>query len=558
MLFTSTLPGAPTFSTVQMQPLLMCLLLSLAARGAQESLFVKSYPERPMVEFGGFVVINCTTNCHFTSFGIETSLPKELLPESGTSWKAFRLGKVNQWTPLALCYFICEEEDLEPQDANITVYRAPNYVVLDPVPKVEVGKKYNLTCNVSDVAPIRNVTVTFLRGGEKLHQETFEEHSNATASDLVVTHNLIARRADHGAEFSCEAALDLRPHGELFEKASHNQSLRTVDFPMDPHLQISKNILETNNEMPIKCEVAGVFPAEEAQFDLTFAGESLNFRINISGDRVTAYAQVSSSSSGEYELNCAVSLGPVTKTTAKTVHIYSLPQPILNVDSQEILVNETANFTCSSRGTEPHGMMMQIRVATQVLISGSHGPLHVPVTAQEEDDGKEFICEVSLIVDEQRVLKDTSVKLTVFYGPQINDSSCPKNYTWKDGNEETFICSAWGNPAPTVECSKDKVPYPVGIQQRITKEQDGIYQCNATNLYGSVVQNVIIQVETYQLPTLQISLAILFTVALGTAAIVAYRIYYQAHKIGEYRLKKLQDAGTAMEAKCLNGNAQNV
>lgn len=62
----------------------------------------------------------------------------------------------------------------------------------------------------------------------------------------------------------------------------------------------------------------------------------------------------------------------------------------------------------------------------------------------------------------------------------------------------------------------------------------------------------------YQLPTLQISLAILFTVALGTAAFVAYRIYYQAHKIGEYRLKKLQDAGTAMEAKCLNGNAQNV
>lgn len=96
-----------------------------------------------------------------------------------------------------------------------------------------------------------------------------------------------------------------------------------TDFPMDPHLQISENILETNNEMPIECEVAGVFPAEEAQFDLTFAGESLNFRINISGDRVTAYAQVSSSSSGEYELNCAVSLGPVTKTTAKTVHIYS-------------------------------------------------------------------------------------------------------------------------------------------------------------------------------------------------------------------------------------------
>lgn len=77
----------------------------------------------------------------------------------------------------------------------------------------------------------------------------------------------------------------------------------------------------------------------------------------------------------------------------------------------------------------------------------------------------------------------------------MNDSSCPKSVTWKDGSEEIFICSAWGNPAPTVECSKDKIPYVIGIQQPITKEQDGIYQCNATNMYGSIVQYVTVHVE---------------------------------------------------------------
>ncbi|XP_066470323.1 intercellular adhesion molecule 1-like [Tiliqua scincoides] len=543
-----------------MQRLLVCLLLAAVASGAQERLFVGIEPEKPMVEFGGFIVINCTTNCEFSSYGIETSLLKQEIPEKGTSWRAFRLGNVTEWTPRALCYFVCEkeDEDLEPQGANITVYRAPNHVVLDPLPEVEVGKKYNLTCRVSDVAPIRNVTVTFLRGGEKLYQETFEEHSNATAGDLVVTHSLMAQRADHGMEFSCQAALDLRPEAELFEKASYNQSLKIVVFPVDPHLQTSENILETNTEMPVECNVVGIFPVEEAQFDLTFAGESLNFSTSMSGNRVTAHALVSSSSAGEHELNCAVSLGPVTRTAAKTVHIYSLPEPILNVDHQEILVNETATFMCSSQGTEAPGTKMQIRTAKQVLIYGRQGSLQVSVTAQEEDDGREFTCEVLLIVDGQRVLKSTSVKLSVFYGPQMNDSSCPNSLTWKDGSEEIFICSAWGNPAPTVECSKDKIPYAIGIQQPITKEQDGIYQCNATNMYGSIIQYVTVHVESYQFPTLAVSLAALITVAVTSAVIMAYRMYYQAHKIRKYHLKNQQEGGTAMEEKCLNGNAPLV
>ncbi|KAJ6654535.1 hypothetical protein lerEdw1_006842 [Lerista edwardsae] len=534
-----------------------CVVLA----GAQESVFLRIWPEKPVVEFGGFVVINCTTNCRdIASLGVETSLRKENVPERGTSWIAFRLLNVTDWTPRALCYLDCEDggEDLDPQGANITVYRAPNHVVLDPLPKVEVGKEYNLTCRVFDVAPIRNLTVTFLRGGEKLHQETFEGHSDATAGDRVVTHRLTAQRADHGVEFGCHAGLDLRPETELFEKASHNQSLGTVVFSVDPHLQTSQNILESNTEMHVQCDVAGVFPAEEAQFDLTFAGESLNCSISVSGDGVTAQAQVSPSSAGEHELICTVSLGPVTRTAAKTVHIYRLPQPTLHISHQETLVNETVTFTCRSQGTESPGTTMRIRDTKQILKSGGHGPLHVAVTAQEEDDGREFTCEVLLVVDGQSVLKNTSVKLTVFYAPQMNDSSCPKSFTWKEGSEETFICSAWGNPAPTVECSKDNTPYVIGIQQRITKEQDGIYRCNATNLYGSVVQRVTVRVEVHQVDTLAISLAVVCVVAVASAAAVAYKMYYQAHKIRKYRLKKQQAAGTAMEEKCLNGNAPTV
>lgn len=62
----------------------------------------------------------------------------------------------------------------------------------------------------------------------------------------------------------------------------------------------------------------------------------------------------------------------------------------------------------------------------------------------------------------------------------------------------------------------------------------------------------------YQLNTLAISLAVLGVVVVASAAIVPYKMYYQAHKIRKYRLKKQQAAGTAMEEKCLNGNAPTV
>ncbi|XP_062975373.1 intercellular adhesion molecule 5-like [Elgaria multicarinata webbii] len=538
--------------------LLLHLLVSGTWAGTKEAKFIRIWPEKAVVEYGGSIVLNCSSNCE--GIRLESNLNK-ISAGNGTSWKAFNLTSVNDWEPESLC-FAPSCSSVAPPRTKITVYSTPEFVVLDPVPKMEVGKEYTLTCQVSRVAPIRNLTVTLLKGQETLLVKTFENHINVKADDVIVTHNMTAQRADHGERITCHTALDLRPEGPLFEKTSSSQSLKNVVFPVDPSLKTLPSI-ETNTEMTVTCDASGVFPAEEAQFVVWFAEERRNFSRSVSGDTVSAQALVSTSSAGEHKLICTVSLGPVTRTVEKRVDVYSLPKPILNVDPQRSLVNESVVINCSLDGTESPGIEMQIRDAKGILATGSPPFLMFPVKTCEEDDGREFICRVELTVDDRPVVKETSVNLIVFYGPWMNDSSCPGMLTWQEGSEETFTCSAWGNPLPMVECKKGDKVYNTGVKQLVNGGHHGIYHCIATNGFGSDVRNVTIHVEPSQLNILAIILPTLVAV-IGLVAAVSYYMYYRSYKIGEYRLRKQQqqqqrqqEAGCPMEQKCLNGNAHN-
>uniref|UniRef100_A0A670KHJ7 Intercellular adhesion molecule N-terminal domain-containing protein n=1 Tax=Podarcis muralis TaxID=64176 RepID=A0A670KHJ7_PODMU len=181
--------------------------------------FLRIWPIKPVVEFGGSIVLNCSASCK--NIALETSLNNVLAGE-GPTWRAFSLTNVSSWEPKPQCYATCQSNTF--QEAAITVY-PPERVVLDPLPEVEVGKEYNVTCRVFDVAPIRNLTVTLYQGEKRLYVETFEDHRNPEAGNVVVTSNSItAQQNGHGKEVTCRAALDLRPEGPFLEKASNNQS----------------------------------------------------------------------------------------------------------------------------------------------------------------------------------------------------------------------------------------------------------------------------------------------------------------------------------------------
>ncbi|XP_042308607.1 intercellular adhesion molecule 5-like [Sceloporus undulatus] len=527
-------------------------------KGAEEENFVRIWPEKPVVEFGGSVVLNCSSNCE--KVGLETSLSKVPIGtgNTGIHWKAFNLTNVNQWAVTPLCFARCATGAAKPRRANFTVYRAPEHVVLDPMPKMEVGKEYNLVCRVPHVAPIQNLTVTLFKGGKELQVKTFENESDPKASEGVLTHAITIQKEDSGEDLTCQATLDLRPEGPLFEKTSPSELLTPTDFPMDPHLR-APSFIESSTEMTVTCDVSGVFPAKEAKFELLYGGKKLHHNTSVSGDNASAWAVVSSSKETQ-NLICTVSLGPVNKMVEEVVNVYSLPKPILRLDPSEVTANATVKITCTSDGPESPEVVMQIRDTRGTLASRDPDSpfIEYEVTALEEDNGKEFRCDVELMVGGKPVVKSTSKKLTVFYAPWMNGFSCPDSIIWKEGSTEIFNCTAYGNPPPIVECTRDNTTYAIGKQKLITREDHGMYHCNATNAYGFVAKIVTIIVEFYQPNILAIVLGVVIVLAVIAVLASVYFMYYTKQKCGKYNLwksKPKQEAGNAMEQKCLNGNA---
>lgn len=103
---------------------------------------------------------------------------------------------------------------------------APERVVLERIPELELGRAYNLTCRVLNVAPVRHLTVTLRQGGRILHTETFQNHTRAGPDNVTVTKEITPQQRDHGQEVTCHAALDLTPHEPHFENSSSAVELK--------------------------------------------------------------------------------------------------------------------------------------------------------------------------------------------------------------------------------------------------------------------------------------------------------------------------------------------
>ncbi|KAL7988294.1 hypothetical protein Chor_007213, partial [Crotalus horridus] len=493
------------------------------AHGAEQHMFdVTIWPENPVVEHGGSLWLNCSTSCQEADArgGLETSLMKEK-KDNGTHWAVFQLVNITEWASATECSFSCYGEHKSVQ-ANIMVYQIPEHVVLDPVPIMEMGKMYNLTCRVANAAPIQLLTVTLYKGTEKLHIETFENHSAPGASDILVTFPITAQQDNHMEEVTCHIALDMRPRGQLLEKTSFREVLKVFgelqvsssyyffifsrmklpppikvvnNFLADPQLHTSRYV-EASSNLSVTCEVAGIFPAEEAQFDLKFGEQSLNASITLSGNTVRAEAQVSSLPTGNYLLNCTVSLGSMTKSAVETMHIYSFPQPSLEVHPSEALANQLVTVLCNSSAPEPPSFSLQIQNASGgILASSDEFPLQFNLTAQEEDNEQEFVCAVELEIDGKTLTKHTSATLTVFYVPEMDELSCPSNRTWVERTQQVLHCLAKGSPKPLVACFKEGIAYDVEEKKQVDQSHAGIYNCTATNELGSSTRTITIHVE---------------------------------------------------------------
>lgn len=95
-----------------------------------------------------------------------------------------------------------------------------------------------------------------------------------------------------------------------------------AEFSQSPQIGVS-SLLEVGVAETMNCEVARVFPAQEAVFRMFFEGQELSPFSSWKGDAAWASATVQAMETGDQELTCLVSLGPVEQKVRTPVHVYS-------------------------------------------------------------------------------------------------------------------------------------------------------------------------------------------------------------------------------------------
>lgn len=75
------------------------------------------------------------------------------------------------------------------------------------------GREYQLVCEVQNIAPVQYLTLRWYREQNEVYNNTFSELSPATPVHVSSTLLITPSKAEDGALYSCEAALELGLEG---------------------------------------------------------------------------------------------------------------------------------------------------------------------------------------------------------------------------------------------------------------------------------------------------------------------------------------------------------
>ncbi|XP_045903337.1 immunoglobulin superfamily member 10-like [Micropterus dolomieu] len=198
-------------------------------------------PSRLVVKHGDRTSANCTVCQHClpnAANGLEKSVGVIEKTETTISWI---IGTMTEWDTSAICYYASNAGQCCTK-LLVTVYQPPHNVAISFVdhsgPMLE-GHQYTLQCTVQDVAPVKDLTVTFYKG----HTALGQLQSNNTEKTPVTesfTLNIIPSNKDDGVQYWCEAKLELGPEGPQRPPVVMSQNI-TATVHYKPHREGSSH-----------------------------------------------------------------------------------------------------------------------------------------------------------------------------------------------------------------------------------------------------------------------------------------------------------------------------
>ncbi|XP_048847017.1 vascular cell adhesion protein 1-like [Brienomyrus brachyistius] len=281
------------------------------------------HPPRVVVRHGDPVSVNCTTSTDHSGMGWVA--PVDDVPNTrGVKFLTWRVESLTIWDVKPLCY--ANQGPGKPQcreRLSVTVYNPPDSVSVSSMVRMVEGSRYPLKCEIQNIAPVQNLTVKWYKGDTLVHEdrdyviEDGKSDREKAPVNVSSTLLIIPSRADDGAEYSCEAELDLGAEGPQPPLAVKSTPLNiTVHYPpVIKEGNVSVTVPQ-GGTVSLYCSAEGN-PPPQVQWSYR---DAENVRITSSWSISTAVIrEASSANEGVYNCTATNRLGSDTTTAFVTV-----------------------------------------------------------------------------------------------------------------------------------------------------------------------------------------------------------------------------------------------
>ncbi|XP_046894937.1 hemicentin-2-like [Hypomesus transpacificus] len=461
-------------NTIPLHCMLVLMIGLLHIVGTTSLYPLEMNPSRLVVRYGDPVSVNCSTSvADLEGMGWEASDGGTRLVVNVT-WLMWTVERLEDWNGSPKCYINLKNGDQPVETLGVTLYQLPDVVSISPLnhtgPVVE-GTEYQLQCDILNVAPVQNLTVTWYKGNETIKTDSYSDQSKTPVNESSIL-TITPSREDDGALYRCEAQLNLGPEGPHPSAIDSDFSLTVLYKPVI-----------------LKCPCS--FAGEEHTFslDMNICAADGNPRPHVQwylqGRLLNSSELLTRRNSGEYVFTATNDHGNGNSTVKITVEY--APELICPVhyEGEE---GKNHNLTCSAGGMP----------APTIIWSKDGKEIHIPVRLTRKDSGEYNVSAVNKHGTSYR-----KMDFNILYAPEF--LSGEDTLELSEGGDESLVCSAEGNPPPKMEWTYDDAAGNVhvtteGRQSTVritgaTLTNTGSYICNATNRVGTVTRMITVMMK---------------------------------------------------------------